>query len=402
MPVLTDARIRALKPTGKPYKQADFDGLYLLVKPNGSKLWRFKYRWHQKEKLLALGKYPEVTLADARRKRDDARSLIANGEDPSLVRKDQKARETAEQDAIFSKLAAELLEKKRREGRADATLAKTEWFHRLLCADIGQMPITQITARDILVPLQKIEKKGNHESAIRMRSAAGAVFRYAIALGLADNDPTYGLKDALIRPQVQHRAAITDPAQVGALLRAIDGFTGQRSTRLALQLLSLTALRPGELRMAEWEEIDEAKAIWTVPAHRAKMRRPHAVPLSRLTLGHLQELRELTGWGKLLFPSVRSSKRCMSDNTLNAALRRMGYGKDEMTAHGFRAMFSTLANESGCWHPDAIERALAHVEKNEIRRAYARGVHWDERVELAQWWADQLDMMKKDRPEKND
>lgn len=402
MPVLSDARIRALKPTEKPYKQADFDGLYLLVKPNGSKLWRFKYRWHKKEKLLALGKYPEVTLAGARRKRDDARSLIANGEDPSIVRKDQKARATAEQDAIFSKLAAQLLEKKRREGRADATLAKTEWFHRLLCADIGQMQITRITARDILVPLQKIEKKGNHESAIRMRSAAGAVFRYAIALGLADNDPTYGLKDALIRPQVQHRAAITHPAQVGALLRAIDGFTGQRSTRLALQLLSLTALRPGELRMAEWEEIEEAKAIWTVPAHRAKMRRPHAVPLSRQALGYLQELRDLTGWGKLLFPSVRSSKRCMSDNTLNAALRRMGYGKDEMTAHGFRAMFSTLANESGRWHPDAIERALAHVEKNEIRRAYARGAHWDERIELAQWWADQLDMMKKDRPEKND
>lgn len=399
MPVLSDARIRALKPKEKPYKQADFDGLYLLVKPNGSKLWRFKYRWHQKEKLLALGKYPEVTLADARRKRDDARSLIANGDDPSSVRKDKKAREAAEQDATFSKLAAELLEKKRLEGRAEATLAKTEWFHRLLCADIGQKPIAQITARDILVPLQKIEKKGNHESAIRMRSAAGAVFRYAIALGLADNDPTYGLKDALIRPQVQHRAAITDPAQVGALLRAIDGFSGQRTTRLALQLLTLTALRPGELRMAEWEEIDEAKAVWTVPAHRAKMRRPHAVPLSRQSLGYLKELRELTGWGKLLFPSVRSSKRCMSDNTLNAALRRMGYGKDEMTAHGFRAMFSTLANESGRWHPDAIERALAHVEKNEIRRAYARGAHWDERVELAQWWADQIDQMKKDRPE---
>ncbi|GAA6158604.1 MULTISPECIES: integrase arm-type DNA-binding domain-containing protein [Ruegeria] len=397
MPVLSDARIRALKPREKPYKQADFDGLYLLVKPNGSKLWRFKYRWFQKEKLLALGKYPEVTLADARRKRDDARSLIANGEDPSSVRKDKKAREEAENNATFSKLAAELLEKKRSEGRAEATLTKTAWFHRLLSADIGKMPITQITARDILVPLQKMEKKGNHETAVRMRSAAGAVFRYAIALGLADNDPTYGLKDALIRPQVQHRAAITDPAQVGALLRAIDGFAGQRTTRLALQLLALTALRPGELRMAEWDEIDEARMAWTVPAHRAKMRRPHTIPLSRQTFDHLKELRDLTGWGKLLFPSVRSSKRCMSDNTLNAALRRMGYEKDEMTAHGFRAMFSTLANESGRWHPDAIERALAHVEKNEIRRAYARGTHWDERVDLTQWWADQLDKMKKEK-----
>lgn len=399
MPVLSDAKIRALKPKEKPYKQADFDGLYLLIKPNGSKLWRFKYRWQRKEKLLALGKYPEVTLADARQKRDEARSLIAKDEDPSIVRKDQKAKAAAEQTETFAKIASELLAKKRIEGRAEATLTKTEWFHRLLGADIGHMPISQITARDVLVPLKKIENKGNHESAVRMRSAAGAVFRYAIALGLADNDPTYGLKDALIRPQVQHRAAIADPAQVGALLRAIEGFSGQTSTRLALQLLSLTALRPGELRMAEWEEVDEAKAIWTVPAHRAKMRRPHAVPLSRQALQCLKQLRDLTGWGKLLFPSVRSSKRCMSDNTLNAALRRMGYGKDEMTAHGFRAMFSTLANESGRWHPDAIERALAHVEKNEIRRAYARGAHWSERVALAQWWADHLDTLKTKRPE---
>jgi integrase len=383
---LSDARVRTLKPKEKSYKQADFDGLYLLVKPNGSKLWRFKYRWRLKEKLLALGKYPDVTLADARRKRDEARSLVTNGADPSQVRRQEKAKEAAAQNETFAKLAAELLEKKRCEGRAAATLKKTGWFHRLLNADIGHMPITQITARDILVPLQRVEKKGNHESAVRMRSAAGAVFRYAIALGLADNDPTYGLKDALIRPQTQHRAAITDPAQVGALLRAVEGFSGQTTTRLALRLLALIALRPGELRMAEWEEVDDARAVWTVPAHRAKMRRPHIVPLSRQALGLLQELRDLTGCGNLMFPSVRSSQRCMSDNTLNGALRRMGYGKDEMTAHGFRAMFSTLANESGLWHPDAIERALAHVEKNEIRRAYARGQHWDERVDLAQWW----------------
>ncbi|MFC3614758.1 tyrosine-type recombinase/integrase [Lutimaribacter marinistellae] len=397
MTVLSDARIRALKPKEKPFKQADFDGLYLLVNPNGSKLWRFKYRWFGKEKLLALGKYPDVGLADARRKRDEARSQIATGEDPAGARKRQKAKSTAEQNETFVKLAAELLEKKRREGRAQATLQKTEWFHRLLSADIGAMPVSQITAQDLLVPLRKLEKKGNHESAVRMRSAAGAVFRYAIALGLADNDPTYGLKDALIRPTARHRAAITDRSGVGALMRAVDGFSGQRTTQLALQLLALTALRPGELRMADWEEIDEAAAVWTVPAHRAKMRRPHAVPLSRQALALVKDLRALTGWGRLVFPSVRSSQRCMSENTLNAALRRLGYGKEEMSSHGFRAMFSTLANESGLWHPDAVERALAHVEKNEIRRAYARGQHWDERVELAQWWADQLDEMKADR-----
>ncbi|MCA0919237.1 tyrosine-type recombinase/integrase [Pseudooceanicola nanhaiensis] len=394
MAVLSDAKIRSLRPKSKPYKQSDFDGLYVLVNPNGSKLWRFKYRWFGKEKLLALGKYPDIGLADARRKRDEVRSLIAKGEDPSSARKREKAKEASEQNETFAKLAAELLTKKRREGKAEATLKKTEWLHRLLNADIGAIPITQITARDVLVPLRKVENKGNHESAIRMRSAAGAVFRYAIALGVADNDPTYGLKDALIRPRPQHRAAITEPSKVGGLMRAIDDFSGQRTTQLALRLLALTALRPGELRMAEWDEIDEVGAVWTVPAHRAKMRRPHAVPLSRQAQGHVEELRKLTGSGRLVFPSVRSSQRCMSENTLNAALRRLGYGKDEMSSHGFRAMFSTLANEAGLWHADAIERALAHMETNEIRRAYARGEHWDERVELAQWWADQLEQMK--------
>ena len=394
MGILSDAKIRAIKPKAKPFKQADFDGLYLLVSPSASKLWRFKYRIHGKEKLLALGKYPEVSLSEARRLRDEARSLVALGEDPSARRKDQREKIAAEHVDTFSNLARDLFEKKTREGRADATLAKTEWLHRKLCADIGHMPVSQITARDVLVPLRKVEEKGNYETAVRMRSAAGAVFRYAIALGKADNDPTFGLKDALVRPTVTHRAAILDPHQIGALCRAIDGFVGQRATRLALQLLSITALRPGELRMAEWDEIDEAKAIWTVPAERTKLRRPHTIPLPGQALHHLKDLRQLTGWGQYLFPSVRSSKRTMSENTLNAALRRMGYGKDEMSAHGFRAMFSTLGNESGLWHPDAIERSLAHVEKNDVRRAYARGQHWDERVKLAQWWADTLDHLK--------
>jgi len=394
MAVLSDAKIRAIRPKTKPFKQSDFDGLYLLINPSGSKLWRFKYRWHGKEKLLALGKYPDVSLAQARRLRDEARGQVASGDDPAALRKAQKQKHATEQNDTFSNLAAELLDKKRKEGRAPATLAKTEWFHRLLNVDIGAMPISQITARDVLVPLRKVEAKGNHESAIRMRSAAGAVFRYAIALGKAENDPTFGLKDALIRPKTTHRAAITDPEAAGELMRAIAGFSGQRTTRIALELLSITALRPGELRLAEWEEVDEDGALWTIPAHRAKMRRPHVVPLPHQALGLLQELKALTGWGRLMFPSVRSSQRSMSDNTLNAALRRMGYSKEDMTAHGFRALFSTLANESGLWHPDAIERALAHVEKNEIRRAYARGQHWDERVKLAQWWADTLDHLR--------
>lgn len=396
MSVLSDAKIRAIKPKTKPFKRADFEGLYLLVNPSGSKLWRFKYRLHGKEKLLALGKYPDVTLAEARKRRDEARGMVANGIDPSAHRKAQQIRDAAEQNDTFALLASEFLEKKRKEGRAKATLVKTEWFHRLLNADIGRMPINRITAQDILVPLRKVEKKGNHESAKRMRSAAGAVFRYAIALGKVDNDPTFGLKDALVQHKVKHRAAITDPKEVGALMRAIDDFSGQRTTQLALQLLSLTVVRPGELRLSAWSEFDEARVTWTIPPERTKTRREHTVPLPGQALSILRELRELTGWGKLVFPSVRSSQRSMSDNTLNAALRRMGYSKEEMTAHGFRAVFSTLANESGLWHPDAIERALAHVEKNEIRRAYARSQHWEERVRLAQWWADKLDELRQD------
>ncbi|WP_209509493.1 tyrosine-type recombinase/integrase [Ruegeria sp. HKCCE4150] len=394
MAVLSDAKIRALKPKDKPFKTADFDGLFMLTKPNGSKLWRFKYRWLGKEKLLALGKYPNVSLKQARSKRDEARSLLADNQDPSAVAKRKRAEQEADHHATFARLATDLLEKKHKEGRAQATLAKTSWLHGMLCAEIGSMPIAQITARDVLVPLKKAEAKGTYETALRMRSAAGAVFRYAISQGLIDNDPTFGLKDALVRPKPNHRAAILDPEGVGALLNAIDGFEGQPTTRIALQLLALTALRPGELRMAEWSEIDESGPVWIVPPHRAKMRRPHAVPLSNQAQSKLAELKNLTGWGTYLFPSIRSSKRCMSDNTLNAALRRMGYGKEEMSAHGFRAIFSTLANETGRWHSDAIERALAHVEGNEIRRAYARGQYWDERTRLSQWWADHLDQLR--------
>lgn len=390
MPVLSDAKIRALKPKEKPYKQADFDGLFLLINPGGSKLWRFTYRWMDKEKLLSFGKYPDLSLKQARDKRDAARKVLAEGKDPSFERKREQAAKEAEHRETFGKLANALLEKKRVEGKSASTLAKTEWLHSLLCADLGNYPISQITARDVLVPLRKMEAKGHNESALRMRSAAGQVFRYAIAQGLIENDPTFGLKDALTRAPVKHRSALINPQQVGGLMRAIEGFDGQPTTRIALQLLAMTALRPGELRMAEWAEIDLEKAIWTVPAHRAKMRRPHMVPLSPQALGKLNELQTLTGWGELLFPSIRSSKRSMSENTLNAALRRMGYSGDDMTAHCFRATFSTLANESGLWSADAIERALAHVERKEIRKAYARGAHWDERVQIATWWGDYL------------
>jgi integrase len=215
-----------------------------------------------------------------------------------------------------------------------------------------------------------------------------------VASGVAETDPTYALKDALIRPNRKHRAAITDPVKLGALMVAIDGFDGQATTRIALQLLAMLAQRPGEIRQAKWQEIDFETKIWSIPAAKMKMRRDHNVPLPNQAIDLLSELREISGEAEYLFPSLRSWHRPMSDNTLNAALRRMGYSGDEMTAHGFRASFSTLANESGQWNPDAIEVALAHVERNEVRKAYNRGKYWDERVKLADWWATLLDSIR--------
>jgi integrase len=243
----------------------------------------------------------------------------------------------------------------------------------------------------ILDCLRRVEAKGNYETARRLRSKIGAVFRYAVANGAAETDPTYALRGALTTPTVTPRAAILDPVELGGLLRAIDVFHGQVTTRLALQLLAILVQRPGELRRATWAEFDIEGRVWTIPQDRMKMRRPHRVPLPNQAIVLLEALRALTGSGTYLFPSLRSWQRPMSENTLNAALRRIGYSGDEMTAHGFRASFSTLANESGLWNPDAIERALAHVEGNAVRRAYARGEHWEERVRLADWWAGFLD-----------
>lgn len=394
MPNLTDAKIRALKPKEKNYKVSDFDSLYILVSKSGSKLWRFKYRLDGREKLLSFGSYPQISLKLARDMRDEARAALAQGVDPSEVRK-QQARETQDAKALtFGSIAEEVLNKKIREGKAPATISKTIWYHDLLCAEIGSVPIGDLKPRDVLVPLKKQEAAGKFETALRLRSAAGAIFRYAIAVGHIEYDPTYALKDALVRPKVKHRSAITEPNKIGGLLRAIDGYEGDPLTRIALSLLSLTALRSGEVRFAEWSHVDVDQSVWTVPEELAKTRRAHTIPLSRQALDLLVELRSLTGDRKQLFHSARSKTRVMSENTLNAALRTMGYSGDAMTAHGFRSTFSTLANESGLWHPDAIERALAHVDSNEVRRAYARGAHWEERVKMAQWWANYLDELR--------
>ncbi|MFQ5623611.1 MAG: tyrosine-type recombinase/integrase [Paracoccaceae bacterium] len=391
---LTDVKLRNLKPREKPYKLADSEGLYVLVNPGGSRLWRLKYRIGGKEKLLALGKYPEVGLQEARSMRLEARREIAAGVDPAARRSRVKAKRKVEASNTFARIADEYRERMQKEGKAEITLQKLDWLLGMAKAQFGSVPITDLAAPEILRLLRKVEARGNYETARRLRSSIGRVFRYAVATGRADGDPTYALKGALITPKVQSRAAITDKPMLGGLLRAIAGLNGQPATRIALELLALLYPRPGELRRGKWVEFDLEGAIWTVPAERMKMRRPHRVPLPKQAVRLVDELRQHTGHRDYLFPSLRTPRRPLSENTLNAALRRMGYSGDEMTSHGFRATFSTIANESGLWNPDAIERALAHVENNEVRRAYARGEHWEERKRMADWWAGLLDELR--------
>jgi integrase len=388
---LTDAKCRTAQPGTKLRKLTDGGGLQLWVQPNGARLWRFAYRYSGKQKLLALGVYPTIPLARARQVREDARRLLADGHDPAIEKKRQRQ---AKADApTFRGIAEEYVAKLTRENRSEATLAKTEWLLSFAKAEFGDQSIREITAQTILKVLQALEVRERYESARRLRSTIGSVFRFAIATARADTDPTYALRGALTQVRPTPRAAITDAEQFGALLRAIDAFDGQPGTRIALRLLALLFPRPGELRLAEWSEFDVERAVWAVPASRMKMRRPHRVPLPMQACELLAALR-LISKGDLLFPGVRSASRPISDGTLNAALRRLGYAKDEATGHGFRATASSLLNECGKWHPDAIERQLAHVENNDARAAYARGEHWDERVFMMQWWADHLDQLQ--------
>jgi integrase len=341
---------------------------------------------------LALGIYPTVSLAEARSHRDEAKKLLARSIDPSVQRKTDRQ---AEKGGSFRAVAEEVISKLEREGRARATLMKKRWLLDFAFPTLGDRSVAEITARDLLALLREIEGRGLYETARRLRSTCGMVFRYAIATGRADRDPSMDLRGALTSPQVSHRPAIVDPAGIGALLRAIDGFDGQTTTRAALRLAAYVFVRPGELRHAEWEEFDLNAAVWSLPAEKMKMRRPHRVPLARQSLAILRELQEITGSGRWLFPSVRAFTRPISENTLNAALRRLGYGSEEMCTHGFRSTASTRLNEMGRWNPDAIERQLAHQEANTVRRAYTHGAeYWSERVLMMQAWADYLDSLR--------
>lgn len=387
--------IRSAKPAAKPYKLADAGGLYLLVNPTGSRLWRLKYRIGGREKVLAIGAYPDIPLAKARDRRTEARRQLANGIDPSAFKKEARQKAKAAVTNTFRSIAEEHLAKLGREGLADITLNKRRWLLGFAYPALGERDVATITAKELLEVLRAVEETGRHETARRMRAALGAVFRYAIATARAENDPTFALRDALTTPQVTHRAAVTTPKEFGALLRAIDGYTGQPASTAALRLLPLLFPRPGELRLATWPEFDLDKGIWSIPSERMKMRRPHRVPLPAQAVAILRDLHRLTGNQPLVFPAIGAGQKPISENTLNGALRRLGFASDVATAHGFRATASTLLNESGLWNPDAIERQLAHAERNEVRRAYTRGEHWDERIRMMNWWANHLDQIKR-------
>ena len=391
--MLTVVQIRALKPAERPYKVADVDGLYLLVQPSGALLWRFRYRCCGIERKLSLGSFPDVSLVQARRKRDEAKAELDDGIDPVEEKRQRRLKAELAAQTTFELVAEEYIQKMEREGRSPATLKKARWFLELL-AGIAKRPIASVTPHELLDVLKRVERRGHHETALRLRSFAGRVFRYGFATLRTERNPADILRGALTVPRVKHHAAIVEPKKVGELLRAIDGYTGRPETLHALRIAPHVFLRPGELRQAKWSEIDFAEKVWRVPAERMKMKQPHAVPLSRQVLYLLQDLRSLARDSEYLFPALHTTKRPLSDNTLNVALRRLGFEHDEMTSHGFRAMASTLLNESGLWHPDAIERALAHGERDRVRAAYHRGAHWAERVRMAQWWSDYLDQLR--------
>lgn len=390
---LTDVRIRTAKPREKQYKLTDGAGLYLLVMPNGGTWWRFDYRFGGKRKTLSMGTYPEVGLSEARSKRDEARRLLAKGLDPSAERRAAKARALRTAASSFETVAKEWFDKFS-PGWAPSH-AKIVWrrIEKEVLPDLGSLPIAEIDAPELLQLVRKIESRGVTDMARRVLQVCGQIFRYAIATGQTRQDPSFALKGSLPPEVKKHFASITDPKKIGELMRAIDGYEGGTAVQTALRLAPLVFVRPGELRHAEWVEIDFDAAEWKISAEKMKMKRPHIVPLSTQALAILEEARLITGSGRYVFPSIITATRPMSENVINAALRRLGYTKEEMTGHGFRSMASTLLNEQG-WNRDVIERQLAHVEGNSVRAAYNYADYLPERREMMQAWADHLDALR--------
>ena len=389
---LTDTAVRNAKPSQKTIKMSDGGGLYLEITTKGAKYWRQKYRFLGKERKLAHGVYPDVSLKMARDRRDAARRLLADGIDPSEHRKAQKEAEQAKTTNTFEAVAREWHGKQSHiwtDRHAHYVLKRLELN---IFPWLGNKPIADITAKEVLTTIRRIEDKGALHTAHRALSSCGQVFRYAVATGKAPADPCRDLRGALPPEKVQHRAAITDPVKVGELLRAIDNYEGSIVVKCAMKLAPLVFVRPGELRQAEWKDIDFEQAEWRFTV--TKTNTPHIVPLSKQAVEILEEIKPVTGRGKYVFPSARSSKRPMSDNAVLVAFRTMGIGKDEMTGHGFRAMARTLLDEVLGFRPDYIEHQLAHAVRDPNGRAYNRTAHLKERKLMMQSWADYLDKLR--------
>lgn len=391
---LSDAAVRSAKPKEKPQKLADGGGLYLLVMPTGRKWWRLKYRFDGKEKSLSLGVYPDTGLKEAREKREAARKLLAAGVDPGENRKAARAARALEASNSFEIVAREWFAKQEPVWAASHSSKVIGRLEADVFPWIGNRPMDSLTAPDLLAVLRKVEARGAADTAHRILQNFGQVFRYAVATGRATHNPAPNLRGALRALKKSHFASITDPKDVGALLRAIDGYEGAYATKAALRLAPLVFVRPGELRAAEWSEVDLDKAEWNIPAERMKLRIPHLVPLSRQALEILRDLHKVTGKDRYLFPSARSKDRPMSNNAILAALRRMGYEQGEMTGHGFRAMARTILDEVLQVRPDYIEHQLAHAVRDPNGRAYNRTAHKAERQKMMQLWADYLDGLK--------
>jgi integrase len=362
----------------------------LLVQPNGKKWWRFRYKWNGREQMLSMGVYPDVSLLQARERRNDARRLLARKIDPGAERRAVRAVERQTFEGVARHYLAGLARQVRDNQRSAETLKKATWMlERFVFPDLGPRPIGEITSKELLVTLKKIETQNFRETARRTKQKCGQIFRHAVGLGYAERDITVDLRGLLESPLVEHHASITEPAQVGALLRALDNYHGRPETRAALRLAPLVFVRPGELRTAEWEHVDILAAQWRIPAHLMKMRRPHIVPLSHQAIEILHELKQKTGDGRFLFPMQLNRERPMSEFTVNYALRALGYSSGQFTGHGFRSMATTLLNEHG-WDTEAIERQLGHVEGNGVKAAYNYAQHLPLRERMMQWWADYL------------
>jgi integrase len=387
--MLTETAIRAARPKEKAYKLNDGRGLVLLVNPNGARYWRFRFQFDGREQMLSLGTYPDTPLKRAREKLDECRRLVADGVNPCAKRMAERlaAEET------FEAVAREWFAKQEPNWAKSHSSKVMDRMEADLFPWIGSRSIANITAPELLACLRRIEGRGAIDTAHRAHQNAGQVFRYAVATGRAPRDPSGDLRGALAPVKKGHFPSITEPERIGELLRAIDGYQGSLTVRCALKFAPLVFVRPGEMRAAEWSEIDIGKAEWRIKADRMKARVQHIVPLSQQALSVLEEVQPYSGDTRFVFPSERTWTRPMSENTVNAGLRRMGYSTDDMTAHGFRSMASTLLNEQG-WNRDAIERQLAHGERDAVRAAYNYAQHLPERRKMMQAWADYLDTLR--------